>query len=574
MIPLVFDGVMARLHPANPAKASGLGVVIVPPHGLEALAAAKSLRLLAEALAARGHAALRVDLPGTGDSLGTDSDPDRLDAWTGSIVGAARQLAAHGGATGIVLVGLRLGALLAARAAPAIEALAGLVLLDPVMRGRAYGRELMITARAVAEGARLDAEATSTPAGLSIGGLLTSTATLEALKPLDLGKLPPPAAPVLVLHRKGVLDAAAIDKAWPGTVVTTEEAPGFDGIGLSPTVAVTPAVAVDRCRAWIDALPSRDRAPANPPAPAILQGTDFVEEAVTFGPDRRLFGIACRPAAAAGTGPMLLIVNAGRNPHVGWARGAVSLARRLAAEGVSSFRMDVGGVGDGADRPGAADTLDQVLYHPDLLSDVTAALDLLEAGGARKVALMGACSGAHLALHSAVADSRVDGLVLVNIQRFVWREGETVEQAIASSYAVASSYVSKIWDLKAWSKVLSGERSLTPLILEFARRLLARARGFVPTAETRAARALMAKLDKRQVPVELVYSDDDAGLEELARHFGARGRLLERMPQVRFGTIPDTDHDLTPEAARDALFVRTLAAARTWQTAQNPDSKA
>lgn len=573
MIPLVFDGVMARLHPAEPAKASGLGVVIVPPHGLEALAAAKSLRLLAEALAARGHAALRFDLPGTGDSLGADTDPDRLDAWTDSIAGAARQLSAHAGVTGIVLVGLRLGALLAARAAPAVAELAGLVLLDPVMRGRGYGRELMITARAVAEGARLDPEATSTPAGLSIGGLLTSASTLDALKSLDLAKLPPPPAPVLVLHRKGVLDAAALGKAWTDKAVTAEEAAGFEAIGLSPTVAVTPLAAVERCCAWIDTLPRRDLTTAVAAAPARLQGPDFVEEAVTFGPQNRLFGVACRPASGD-AGPMLLIVNAGRNPHIGWARGAVSLARRLACEGVASFRMDVGGVGDGADRPGAADTLDQVLYHPDLVGDVSAALDWLEANGYPRIALMGACSGAHLALHSAAADARVQGLVLVNIQRFVWREGETVEQAIASSYAVASSYVSKLWDLKAWSKVLSGERSLVPLITEFARRLLARARSFVPSAETRAARALMARLDQRKVPVDLVYSDDDAGLEELARHFGARGRNLGRMRQVRFGTIPDTDHDLTPDAAREALFVRTLAAARTWrEAAQNTGPK-
>ena len=573
MIPLVFDGVMARLHPAEPAKASGLGVVIVPPHGLEALAAAKSLRLLAEALAARGHAALRFDLPGTGDSLGADTDPDRLDAWTDSIAGAARQLSAHAGVTGIVLVGLRLGALLAARAAPAVAELAGLVLLDPVMRGRGYGRELMITARAVAEGARLDPEATSTPAGLSIGGLLTSASTLDALKSLDLAKLPPPPAPVLVLHRKGVLDAAALGKAWTDKAVTAEEAAGFEAIGLSPTVAVTPLAAVERCCAWIDTLPRRDLTTAVAAAPARLQGPDFVEEAVTFGPQNRLFGVACRPASGD-AGPMLLIVNAGRNPHIGWARGAVSLARRLSGEGVASFRMDVGGVGDGADRPGAADTLDQVLYHPDLVGDVSAALDWLEANGYPRIALMGACSGAHLALHSAAADARVQGLVLVNIQRFVWREGETVEQAIASSYAVASSYVSKLWDLKAWSKVLSGERSLVPLITEFARRLLARARSFVPSAETRAARALMARLDQRKVPVDLVYSDDDAGLEELARHFGARGRNLGRMRQVRFGTIPDTDHDLTPDAAREALFVRTLAAARTWrEAAQNTGPK-
>ncbi|WP_204280102.1 hypothetical protein, partial [Raoultella ornithinolytica] len=69
--------------------------MIVPPHGLEALAATKSLRLLAEAVAAAGHACLRLDLPGTGDSLGSDADPDRIEAWTRSIAAAAKALSAQ-----------------------------------------------------------------------------------------------------------------------------------------------------------------------------------------------------------------------------------------------------------------------------------------------------------------------------------------------------------------------------------------------------------------------------------------------------------------------------------------------
>ncbi|WP_163760362.1 hypothetical protein, partial [Proteus mirabilis] len=67
--------------------------------------------------------------------------------------------------------------------------------------------------------------------------------------------------------------------------------------------------------------------------------------------------------------------------------------------------------------------------------------------------------------------------------------------------------------------------------------------------------------------VDIVFSEDDAGLEELARHFGARGRWLGRMSEVRLNFIAETDHDLTPAAARDALFVHTLAAAKTWKAA-------
>src|SRR4029453_18626797 len=133
MIPLSFGTSAARLHlPKDGVTPSGIGVVIVPPHGIEALAAAKSLRLLAEALAAGGHAALRFDLPGTGDSLDDDLPPDATSSWIEAVIDAASTLRSNSGVSGIVLAGLRSGALLAASAALRVDGLSGLVLLDPV----------------------------------------------------------------------------------------------------------------------------------------------------------------------------------------------------------------------------------------------------------------------------------------------------------------------------------------------------------------------------------------------------------------------------------------------------------
>jgi alpha-beta hydrolase superfamily lysophospholipase len=565
MIPLTFDGMMGKLHLPK-GRPSGLGVVIVSPHGLEALAATKSLRLLAEALAAAGHAALRFDLPGTADSLGSDADPDRLEAWIAGTAKAAEVLKSHAGVGAVAITGLRFGAHIAALAAARIEGLAGLILLDPVVRGRLYARELTVTARAVAEGARLDPDATATPTGLVIGGLLTTTATLEAIKASDLGKIAPPSAPVLILQRKAASDATALAAAWSTATVTREETSGLEGIALSPTMAATPHLAFARAIAWMNGLASRPPQPVTALSPAVLETPVFVEEAFTFGPDQRLFGVLTKPAALPAAAPTLLIVNAGRNSHVGWARSGVMLARQLAAEGVASFRMDLGGVGDAADRPDAEDTVESVLYHPGSEPEVTAAIDALQARGHGATVMLGACSGAYLALRRAAADQRVQGVILVNIQRFVWREGETVMEAIASAYPLASSYVGKVLEPRAWKRLLSGERKAGPLLRELIRRLSSRVRHvLLPTAETRQARDLMDRLDARGVPVELVFSEYDAGLEDLARHFGPLGARLKHMPRVRLTLVPEADHDLTPEAARDVLFARTLAATKGLQ---------
>ena len=565
MIPVTFDGMLGKLHlPSGPA--SGLGVVVVPPHGLEALAATKSLRILADGLAAAGHAVLRYDLPGTADSLGGDGDPDRVPAWTASVAAAARMLRECAGTGGTIVLGLRFGGLIGTLGAQSIPDLAGLVLLDPVVRGRLYARELAITARAVAEGARLDPDATSTPEGLLVGGHLTTPGTLKAIGGLDLGKLPAPAAPILVLHRKGAADAAALASVWvTQTTVTAAEAGGFDGISISPTMATTPHEAFATAVDWTETLPHSPLATPGAIGAATLSGPQFIENAVTFGEGGRLFGVFCDPVDLDPSKPAVLIVNAGRNPHVGWARSGVDLARRLAADGVASLRIDLAGIGDGVDRPGAPDAVESVLYHPATELETAAAIDLLAAHRPGPIVLSGACSGAYLAFHSAARDPRIAGLVLVNIQRFVWRKGETVAEAIASAYPLASSYVAKVWSARSWRRVLTGERKLWPLVREFARRAAGRLRAVVPSGETRRARAMMARLQARGVRVELFFSADDPGLGDLALHFGAGGRRLANDPRVVMTLIAGSDHDLTPPAARQALFERVLAATRAVQ---------
>ena len=115
------------------------GVVLCPPFGLEAQGAGRAYRALAERLATEGLAVVQVDYDGTGDSAGWAGDPDRAQAWQGS-VRAAVDLLRAGGAAKVCVVGMRMGATLAAWAAGEC-ALAGLVLWDPCDSGRSYLRE-------------------------------------------------------------------------------------------------------------------------------------------------------------------------------------------------------------------------------------------------------------------------------------------------------------------------------------------------------------------------------------------------------------------------------------------------
>jgi pimeloyl-ACP methyl ester carboxylesterase len=139
--PLLFGATARRLFgllQQAQGSASGLGVLLCNPFGQEAIRAHRMWRVLAERMSRAGHAVLRFDYFGTGDSMGDDADGD-LEGWGDDALLAHRTLLEHSGVDRVVWVGMRLGATISARAAvrPPAE-LRRLVLWDPVLEGAAY----------------------------------------------------------------------------------------------------------------------------------------------------------------------------------------------------------------------------------------------------------------------------------------------------------------------------------------------------------------------------------------------------------------------------------------------------
>lgn len=138
------------LHEAtSPARRSGF--VLSHPFAEEKLWSHRVFVSLARALAARGHAVLRFDYHGAGDSDGRSGDSS-LETHLADLTGAVDTLAARLPALErIGLIGLRLGASFAARLAeraadgigPVPLRGAPLVLWDPVLDGEAYLQEVL-----------------------------------------------------------------------------------------------------------------------------------------------------------------------------------------------------------------------------------------------------------------------------------------------------------------------------------------------------------------------------------------------------------------------------------------------
>ena len=126
-----------------PAQRPGRrGVVLLPPLAEEMNRSRRTLRLQAAALASLGITALRLDPFGTGDSEG-DFREARWDTWIADVQTASAALRANGAET-VGLLGLRLGAVLAAAAAPFLPSASfATVLWQPVVKGRVHLDEFL-----------------------------------------------------------------------------------------------------------------------------------------------------------------------------------------------------------------------------------------------------------------------------------------------------------------------------------------------------------------------------------------------------------------------------------------------
>lgn len=101
----------------------------------------RSFRLLAVSLAGKGYHVLRMDYRGTGDSAG-DLEEYLPTDWAEDISMAINELRDSAGIQRVGLLGLRLGALLAAKVAASRDDIAFLVAWDPLLSGDAYLCEL------------------------------------------------------------------------------------------------------------------------------------------------------------------------------------------------------------------------------------------------------------------------------------------------------------------------------------------------------------------------------------------------------------------------------------------------
>lgn len=394
----------AMIHrPDGPVRGA---VMLCPPLGYEAVCAHAALRDLADDLAGHGLLVLRIEYDGTGNAVGNDAEPGRVRAWLDSTADAVDVLVEAGFAD-VTLVGVRLGATLAANVAAERPEVRRLVLWDPTLSGRRHVRALRLMAATSAT--------THDGSGVTVAGIRFTDETLADLGRLRIDADALPYECLVVQPREGT-------EAWPEIAgrggVTVRVLPGTpELLDTDVELATVPVEIVQAIREWVV---GRAAGAAAVDVPVELPGTSatadelvdevpIVHEGLRIGADD-LFATVTRPAAETPRRAVVMLNN-GAAPQLGPGRAWVEWTRSLAAEGYLVCRLDLSGLGDSAPASGSPH---HESYPLTAGREIAQAVEHVRGRGAERVAVLGLCSGALLGFDALLATDEVDAVVAIN----------------------------------------------------------------------------------------------------------------------------------------------------------------
>jgi hypothetical protein len=268
-----------------------------------------------------------------------------------------------------------------------------------------------------------------------------------------------------------------------------------------------------------------------------VRETPFVHD-VASG---RLFGVVAEPEAPA-EDVCAVLLNAGPQRHIGPNRMWVQSARRWAARGVPSLRVDLDGIGDADGRP-AGWREEAAFYEPQHVAYVKDLLARLRADGiAERFLVLGLCSGANWAFNAALDDETVVAALLINPRALLWdpwTEGDRESRKLR-----------KIASPRSWLRLARGDVGMGAMA-GVARATASRLRRLPADLRGRRRRgdapdeldAALTRLAAQRTDLTLVFTDGEPLEDELAREGRLDGAANVHVANVRTGA---SMHSLQP----------------------------
>lgn len=246
-------------QPPRRDAAPDVGILLCQGLGHEYIAAHGSMHSLADRFARAGYPSLRFDYFGCGNSAGTMGEVS-WEHWIDDVTTAAGELCEASGATRVCIVGLRIGATLAALAGARMRAagkmVAASVLWEPISRGADHVDELLALQESWVLTTFVRRKAIHTQGGPQVLGFELPEALQAELRAVDLTRLDAaPADRTLVLQNVEESDfaglAAQLQRSGEAAHEVIESAPPWVG-EHGRTIAIASPAVLQRIVSWVE----------------------------------------------------------------------------------------------------------------------------------------------------------------------------------------------------------------------------------------------------------------------------------------------------------------------------------
>lgn len=575
------EPVFAVLHTPRSPTRQPVAALILPPFGWDGDFSYRPRRDWATKLAESGVTALRIDFPGTENSVGSPLAPDRFQSWITATVAAASWLRQESGCDRLVAIGIGLGGQVAHEAVAAGAAIDDLVLWAVRATGRAYLRELRAHAAVFTDPADSAQDAARVDIASGLGGHVMSTETATAINALklDQGERLPHAElrRVLLLGR----DAHGVDQKLrahfeaSGAALTVREVDDYRCLVGLPELMLAPTATISASIDWLLETPPASLSPIPHLLPASVpetlqtvemehEGVRIRERIVSFQTTSgRLIGIVSEQADGPQAPYCVTVLNSGSLRHTGPYRIFVDVARNAAATGVPTLRFDLPGLGD-SDGSSLKIFERSTEDNDDLLTVLPEVYDHLQRlGVASRFVPAGLCLGGYLAIRATLLDRRAVAAISVNPPALKWTD---VQRLTLIRGVVASSGPDGVAGQRAGH---SRSKRLPRRISAIVDRAVHARYWIEATARRELAKVdLLWRLEHRGDIREItglidLYGATGARIffafseDEMLTRMFARPKLarrLERWPQIKIEYLPTSDHNLGPRWVREILL--------------------
>jgi pimeloyl-ACP methyl ester carboxylesterase len=568
------------LHPPDAANKASHAVLMLGPWGAEDMSAHRSLRTLAQSIAQHGYPCMRFDYDGCGDSYDPLPDDNLWALWHESTAAAIDTLKYLTGVDSVVLLGMRLGALLAAEIAAERPDVAALVLMAPVRSGQAYLKELRMLGGAMAQGDTQGKHA------MFAAGFTLNHATVQAIQGSTLPEaLMTPCVAVIDRADMGVgrrwIDSLAVqglhtfycaEPGYPELVLTAHKAkPALHMFGKVLEVLQLFSAAIMRKHT----VPIRHTIQPRLNAHVLADGYNVIEKVLPPFGSMGMAAIWVGPGAGVTfSGRGLLILNSSAERRIGPNRMWVGFARARAALGDVVIRLDMPGLGESLQDYHNEPNL---VYPRDAVKHVAAFLKAqLHALNSPRWAVMGLCSGAYHSYRLALAQRGVYHVFSINTFGFLPKDVQDLDvwNHSALQFAVAKNATRNLAKPDRWLKLLRGQVNLRVLTRSIwgriqkvtAKNYLKIGRWLKLIEPPELAREFRV-LNKHGCRVHFIFSTRDPGPAMLREALAFDSPTLFNKGPVTEDQIANADHTFAGLAGRAALFVHLHRRLDAWEIA-------